>query len=1640
MQVSESMNHYFESIDIELKKAYELAGKARSKGFDPDDFVSIPLAKNMAERVEGLISVVAPQIKDKGMTDKILKLEQEHGVQSPIVAFLLSEAVAKREFCEFKDEREAIEIGLRAGLAYLTNGVVASPLEGFIRLELKNRMDGKGKFFSLFFGGPIRSAGTTATCYFVACCDYVRRQMGYLPYDPTNDEVKRSYAEMDFYHSRITNLQYMPSEPEVEFITSNLPVQIEGDGSEKLETPNYKDLPRVSTNKLRNGFCLVMGESLALKWKKFWGKFSKFYEKVGMNDWIFVDQFVKLQSDIRSKSKGGEVKKSDLKVVPDYGFIKDLVAGRPVLGYPLRSGAFRLRYGRARTSGFSVDALHPATLIVLDGYISTGTQIKPERPGKGATISVCDRIEGPRVKLKNGDVIFVDSEAQARELNKNVEEILYAGDVLINYGDFLDRGHVLVSPGYCEEWWTAELEKKGKIVDPFVSLNFLDSYKISLENDVPLYPRFTYFWKEIKYNDLISLIEWIKVGSISEDKIILPLEGDLLLKRIIEILGIPHKCVGNEYIIIEGDWFNSLKISLGFYSKPFNYELLIEKHKEFTDVLSFINSVSELRVKDKSGVFIGSRMARPEKGKMRELAGSPHCLFPIGNEGGRLRSFQSALDKGKVRAQFSLLFCNKCNKNVYYNHCPTCGSVAVKKWKCNQCGLLDSKCDKEGHRCDCYDNLDLNIREEYGISLKRLGLGSGPELVKGVRGTSNKEHIPEPLEKGILRALHKISVNKDGTTRYDMTEMTVTHFKPREIGVSLEKLRSLGYLKDVYGNDLTSNDQILELKCQDIILPACLDSPDEGADFILTRVANFLDDLLVKFYGVEPYYNIKTREDLVGQLVIGLSPHTCAGIVARIVGFSKQQGLWAHPYLHSAMRRDCLYPSTKLLVNNQYLEIGNYVENLISKGAKTRVIDFVGTKRIDCGDNLFTYGLLGNKLVKKKIKYFIKGPLEQKWIKITTATNKELIMTENHKFLYFEDSFKVKNASEIKVEDKIPIVANFKPDIKETEFNVLNLFLENLPEKELKKLRLRGASAFFKELVKECNLKIKNSFKWCNSVPLLDIKKLVSDGFVLIIPKEAYIATLFSNYKFSLKLKVTKELMRILGYYISEGYSRESKTVNQVAFRICNKEMQKDLVYCINKAFNCKVNLGEENTKITIGHKAIYYLLVYCLGIGKGAYNKRIPHFVYNLKNEYVYEFISAYLDGDGTIVKNRNFIVFYSVSRSLLDDFGLLLSRYGLVGRYLRTNERLPGRKVLERYESLNKKPKTHVLNHLVYSGKDLLFFKKNLNLKNKFKIDKLASLKDEYLERRLCFNGKNCKLEINGDYYLDYVKKVEIIEDKKHSYCLEVEGDKLEDKSIIWSEQIINLRCDGDEAGIMLLMDALLNFSRKLLSDHRGATQDEPLVLASVLLPKEVDDMVFNMDTVFKYPLEFYEAAEQYKYATDVKIETVRDRLDKESQYEGFGFTHDTFDINAGITCSSYKTIPTMKEKVEGQMTIARKMRCVDHDDVARLTIERHFMRDIKGNLRKFSMQQFRCVDCNEKYRRPPLRGICKCGGKLLFTISEGSVIKYLEPSMQLSRDYNLPPFLKQSLELLQQSVDMVFGKEKEKQEGLGKFFCAK
>ena len=80
----------------------------------------------------------------------------------------------------------------------------------------------------------------------------------------------------------------------------------------------------------------------------------------------------------------------------------------------------------------------------------------------------------------------------------------------------------------------------------------------------------------------------------------------------------------------------------------------------------------------------------------------------------------------------------------------------------------------------------------------------------------------EHLAKGILRAKYELQVNKDGTIRFDGLNFQLLYFKPKEIYVSVEKLKEIGYTKDMDGKDLENDEQILELMPHDVLLPCAV--------------------------------------------------------------------------------------------------------------------------------------------------------------------------------------------------------------------------------------------------------------------------------------------------------------------------------------------------------------------------------------------------------------------------------------------------------------------------------------------------------------------------------------------------------------------------------------------------------------------------------------------------------------------------------------------------------------------------------------------------------------------------------------------------------------------------------------------------
>ena len=64
---------------------------------------------------------------------------------------------------------------------------------------------------------------------------------------------------------------------------------------------------------------------------------------------------------------------------------------------------------------------------------------------------------------------------------------------MITFGDFRKSGHILLPPGYCEEWWLLEAHRKGVSKEP----ETLEEMIQLAEKEIPLHPKYIFYWKNI---------------------------------------------------------------------------------------------------------------------------------------------------------------------------------------------------------------------------------------------------------------------------------------------------------------------------------------------------------------------------------------------------------------------------------------------------------------------------------------------------------------------------------------------------------------------------------------------------------------------------------------------------------------------------------------------------------------------------------------------------------------------------------------------------------------------------------------------------------------------------------------------------------------------------------------------------------------------------------------------------------------------------------------------------------------------------------------------------------------------------------------------------------------------------------------
>ncbi len=918
VQMDDQTDRYFSEIRHEVTKLYQIAEDARSQGLDPDESVECPQTHDVADRVEELVGPT-------GIADRIRELHHQN-YDPDQIAFKIADEIIEGKIGNYNDAQK-VDRAIRVATAIKTQGVVSAPLEGINKIIIRN-ISGHDPYLSLYFSGPIRNAGGTIQAFVVLVADYVREKMNIAPFQASPKEIERMIEEVKLYDRKV-NLQYPSTKEELEYALKNLKVELNGDPTEKFEVSAHRDLERIETNIVRSGPVLVLNDGVLLKSKKL----GKLISHLNIQGWDWLKQIKGGKKEEKAYKDSKELltpvqlrrNKLEEKVTPNAKYLSGVIAGRPVLAHPSKVGGFRIRYGRSRNTGLAACGMNPNTMYVCNEFLAIGTQIKIERPGKAASVLPVSSIEGPVCVLENGDVEQFNHPKALQEatINNRVVSILFLGDILFGYGEFSENNHVIFPSSYVEEWWVLELEKaltsEGEkkiesiaktdledwIKHPFTSKpSGKQSIELARHYGIALHPAFTSHYGNVNGFELLQLRQEIKdfyynndLNFKTEKNLKIPLTETC--KKVLYSSYTPHKKKTENYELNEDLTIIFIEIlALNRDFSPEKFREIEELSDKCTalDIFPFFTNIS---VRDKATYYMGARMGRPEKASFKKLRHSIQVLFPLGHGKGR------NLEKAMRSSSFSTVDlvsrqCPSCGDITHRNKCIKCDMHTEIQKFCNACNnytsKYDSTCPTCGGQLADYIKRKINLKtllDDIPSSMEKIVTSN----INGVEGLTSQFKVAEPIEKGILRARNEVWVYNDGTIRFDAIDIPLTHFTPHEIKTSIDKLKKMGYTHDYLGNPLLDENQICELKCQDFVAPA------HAGDYFV-RVSNFIDEELEYLYNLPRFYNCIEKEDLIGHYFAGLSPHTSASIVGRLIGYAPIQALYAHPYWHAAKRRN----------------------------------------------------------------------------------------------------------------------------------------------------------------------------------------------------------------------------------------------------------------------------------------------------------------------------------------------------------------------------------------------------------------------------------------------------------------------------------------------------------------------------------------------------------------------------------------------------------------------------------------------------------------------------------------------------------------------------------------------------------------
>lgn len=843
----------FKDYLIKTYSLFKYAQKAREKHLDVKNQIESELTISSTKRIERMLDL-------EGLAERLNHVLKGHNRFN--VGLKIAEEITLGKFGFFPNDK-ALELAVKAALCIVTKGVTLIPLIGITKVEIRRNGDGT-LYPTLILSNLILKLPMWKVVYAIMVLDQIRKIFSLERFKI--DSFGRERIEDLLFEVQAYQLQKREKKDitiEVVSLLRNLPIQLEDENPQQMGY--YRRKGRIFTKTIHNTSLTIIIEGIIKHHKRLFN----LAKKLQLEGWDWL-------KDLHYKNHV---------MIPDY----------MILNVGSKEGSFRLRLGRNLFPHHRVVGVHPSIYDISEGKVNLNSMILTDVNEVPYRVSFIGTIEPPVIRLKNGDVIRLEEQGQVKF--DEISEILFWGDILCNKDTILRKAKH-VKEVFTEEEWLMTLGN-ALMKNPQVRETFSRRFKklvtnpsaeeafwISRNLKIPLHPRYQYFWQLLEIKDIIELRSAITFHVAGESEDVIGV-ANRSVKKLLERALIPHRLV-DEDVIIEGEDAKAIYHTLC----P---EKEIDPSATYINVLDFLTALSGVHFKNKLSQFVGVAVKMPEKLEPSQITPPANVLFPVGD----FYEVENDLTKLEViHTNLVNLYCEKCGIFSPFRTCNSCGELTKFVYYCESCHRISSNkvCEICGEKASPYFLRSVPVRRLLEAESQRLGL-QPLEPLRGIKEIPSNIKIPEPLGKGIIRQYYALTIYKDSTIRYDAFNSYMITFKPKDVGVSIAKLKKLGYEKDILGNPLELETQLINLQPYDLIVPK------EMTKFF-TKVAKYIDELLTRYYGMEPYYKVESPDDLIGHLVVGMTRTTSAGIIGRIVGHTSDEVCYIHPKLDKILNQD----------------------------------------------------------------------------------------------------------------------------------------------------------------------------------------------------------------------------------------------------------------------------------------------------------------------------------------------------------------------------------------------------------------------------------------------------------------------------------------------------------------------------------------------------------------------------------------------------------------------------------------------------------------------------------------------------------------------------------------------------------------